>query len=191
MISLIVKACSNKETDESKVTQQSGGDTVIINPTDESGEGTTAQSDTSEPDQSQSPDATTDTTAAPGNTDATSQGGDSGDPSAPIASFQFSDYIGYRTWWDLFNYVYNIQLSDLNDKRIKIIKDYNRFPSDYTPSSGDVVLLPPPGVLDGSIPNTFIPGEAQPVASDATAAPEGGDTNNTVTGEPALITATP
>ena len=187
MISLIVKACSNKETDETKTTQSSGGDAVIINPTDESGDNTSAQPDSSDPDQTQSPDATgnTDTTA---NTDNT-QGNTDGDPSAPIASFQFSDYIGYRTWWDLFNYVYNIQLSDLSDKRIKIIKDYNRFPSDYTPNSGDIVLLPPPGVLDGSIPNTFIPGEAQPVTSESTASSE--ETANTVTGEPALITATP
>ncbi len=191
MISLIVKACSNKGTEESKATQQSGGDAVIINPTDETGD-TSAQPDQSDPGQSPA-DATTEATANTDNTDNTAapQGNPDGDPSAPIASFQFSDYIGYRTWWDLFNYVYNIQLSDLSDKRIQTIKEYNRFPSDYTPNSGDVVLLPPPGVLDGSIPNTFIPGEAQPVTSDAPAETQADQANNTVTGEPALITATP
>lgn len=81
-------------------------------------------------------------------------------PSAPIAKFIFSDYVGYRTWWDLFYYVYGIKLSDLSDPRIQIIKDYNGFASDYTPHSGDLVLLPPEGVLDGSIPNTFVPGTA-------------------------------
>ena len=138
MISLIFKSCS-KKTNESDVTQPSGGETVIINPSDES----------------QPTDSTPASTESTASTTA--------DPSAPIASFQFSDYVGFRTWWDLFNYVYNIKLSDMNDPMIQKIKDYNRFPADYSPSSGDVVLLPPQGVLDGSIPITFIPGEAQAV----------------------------
>ena len=159
MISLILKSCNNKKTSESSSSQSSNGDAVIINPTG----GSTENSGSTD-----NSDGTTDNTKDTGTSDA--------DPSAPIGSFQFSDYIGYRTWWDLFNYVYNIQLSDLKDPRIKKIKEYNRFPDDYSPSSGDTVLLPPPGVLDGSIPITFIPGEAQ--AANSTE--QGSSANGTI-----------
>ena len=78
------------------------------------------------------------------------------DPSYPIGRFQFSEYIGYRTWWDLFNTVYGIDdLANTSDARIQIILDYNGLDNTYTPSAGDSLLLPPVGVLDGTIPVTF------------------------------------
>jgi len=156
IISLIVKSCSDKKpADSSNVSN--GSDAVIIS-SDGSGESTTI--------------ATMDTTQA---SETTAE-----NPSAPIACFKFSDYVGFRTWWDLFHYVYNINLQDLSDPKIQIIKDYNNFPADYTPHSGDVVLLPPEGVLDGSIPNTFTPGEAQPAAGGEDTGDDG------VNGEPAV-----
>ncbi|MBO4762452.1 MAG: hypothetical protein J5499_03400, partial [Lachnospiraceae bacterium] len=82
------------------------------------------------------------------------------DPSAPKGRFVFSEYIGYRSWWDLFNKAYNIQIENESDPRIKIIITYNNLdPEVYkTPNIGDSLLLPPDGVLDGTIPNTFSPG---------------------------------
>jgi hypothetical protein len=88
------------------------------------------------------------------------------DPSYPIGRFQFSDYIGFRTWWDLFNTVYGINdIANTSDPRIQIILDYNGLPATYTPSSGDALLLPPIGVLDGTIPVTFQVGST--ASSDA------------------------
>lgn len=87
------------------------------------------------------------------------------DPSYPIGRFQFSEYIGYRTWWDLFNTVYGIDdLANTSDPRIQIILDYNGLDATYTPSTGDQLLLPPVGVLDGTIPVTF---QAGPTSSSA------------------------
>ncbi len=74
------------------------------------------------------------------------------DPTAPIGVFVFSDYTGYRTWWDLFNNVYNVQLESETDDRVAKIIEYNNLSADYTPHSGDMLLLPPVGVLNGSIP---------------------------------------
>ena len=83
------------------------------------------------------------------------------DPSYPIGRFQFSEYIGYRTWWDLFNTVYGIDdIANTSDPRIQIILNYNGLDASYTPSSGDALLLPPVGVLDGTIPVTFQVGGA-------------------------------
>ncbi|MCQ2516035.1 MAG: hypothetical protein MJ094_04150 [Saccharofermentans sp.] len=80
----------------------------------------------------------------------------SSDPSAPIGMFQFSDNIGYRTWWDLFNNVYGINdIANTSDPRISIIVSYNGLDASYSPNSGDALLLPPVGVLDGTIPVTF------------------------------------
>ena len=154
MISLILKSCNNKKTSESSASS-SNGDAVIINPTGDASDasGDTQNTGSTEPGTSDQSSAT-ETTA-------------NQDPSAPIASFQFSDYVGFRTWWDLFNYVYNIQLSNFNDPRIQKIREYNRLPDDYTPGSGDTILLPPPGVLDGSIPITFIPGETQAAGGES------------------------
>ena len=79
------------------------------------------------------------------------------DPSAPIGYFYFSDYTGYRTWWDVFYYVYNIKIDNNNDPRIAKILEYNKLdPSIYKgPNSGDQLLLPPPGVLSGAIEITW------------------------------------
>lgn len=79
------------------------------------------------------------------------------DASAPIGYFVFSDYTGYRTWWDLFHTVYNIDIENCSDPRIATIITYNKLdPATYTgPNSGDKLLLPPQGVLTGEIPITF------------------------------------
>lgn len=96
------------------------------------------------------------------------------DPSYPIGRFQFSDNIGFRTWWDLFNNVYGINdIANTSDPRIQIIVQYNGLDASYTPSTGDQLLLPPVGVLDGTIPVTFQVG--------ATATSDGGA--NQVSGE--------
>ena len=81
------------------------------------------------------------------------------DKSAPVGVFIFSDSVGYRTWWDLFHYVYKIDLDNESDPRIQTIIKYNaQDPSTYTPHSGDRLLLPPQGVIAGTIPVTFKPG---------------------------------
>ena len=101
------------------------------------------------------------------------------DPSAPIGYFHFQDeYIGYRTWWDLFHQVYGIDdIENESDPRIAVIINYNGLSADYRPSNGDMILLPPVGVLDGTIPVTFqvgatSTGETQaPEETDATEEP--------------------
>jgi len=97
------------------------------------------------------------------------------DPSAPIGTFAFSDYIGYRTWWDLFHQVYPELDAPENtsDARIAAIITYNGLdPATYTPSSGDVLYLPPVGVLDGSIPVTVQIGPASSGTDETTAQAE-------------------
>ncbi|MBP5654488.1 MAG: hypothetical protein J6X33_03140 [Clostridiales bacterium] len=85
------------------------------------------------------------------------------DPSAPIGRFTFSDYTGFRSWWDLFNTVYNYQLENESDPMIKKLIEYNNLdPEVYkTPHTDDSLLLPPKEVLEGTIPNTFSAGGAQ------------------------------
>ena len=78
------------------------------------------------------------------------------DPSAPIGYFLFSDDIGYRTWWDVFYYIYGINIEKNNDPKIAIIISYNKLdPTSYQPSSGDRILLPPKGVITGEIDPTW------------------------------------
>ena len=79
------------------------------------------------------------------------------DASAPIGYFKFSEHIGYRTWWDLFHQVYDIDIENCNDPRIATILTYNKLdPATYSgPNNGDKLLLPPLGVLTGEIPITF------------------------------------
>lgn len=99
------------------------------------------------------------------------------DKSAPIGYYVFSDSIGFRTWWDLFHYVYKIELDNENDPRIQTIIKYNgQDPSTYTPHSGDRLLLPPLGVIAGTIPVTFKPGgsPADAGTGETTAAPDAG-----------------
>ena len=95
------------------------------------------------------------------------------DPSAPIGYFCFSEYIGYRTWWDVFHYVYNIDIKDNSDQRIAKIITYNKLdPSSYSgPNPGDKLLLPPLGVITGEIPMTWNAGGTS----------TGGDTSATTT----------
>ena len=93
------------------------------------------------------------------------------DASAPIGYFAFSDFIGYRTWWDLFHTVYDIDIENCSDPRIATILTYNKLdPATYTgPNSGDKLLLPPLGVLTGEIPITFNAGTStgETTAADA------------------------
>ena len=79
------------------------------------------------------------------------------DPSAPIGYFYFSNHIGFRTWWDVFHYIYKIDIKNNNDPMIAKILEYNKLdPSSYTgPNVGDQLLLPPPEVLSGEIQITF------------------------------------
>ena len=94
------------------------------------------------------------------------------DASAPIGYFVFSDYIGYRTWWDVFHTVYNIDIENCSDPRIATIITYNKLdPATYTgPNPGDRLLLPPLGVITGEIPNTWSAGGATTGGGDATSA---------------------
>lgn len=62
--------------------------------------------------------------------------------STPIGQFAFSDSTGCRTWWDLMKYVYEIDIEDTTDPRIKFIIAYNQRPEDYTPKYGDTIYLP-------------------------------------------------
>ena len=83
------------------------------------------------------------------------------DPSAPIGWFIFSDDIGYRTWWDVFYYVYGINIDKNNDPKIAIIINYNKLdPTSYQPSSGDRILLPPKEVVTGELVPTWNAGTA-------------------------------
>ena len=78
------------------------------------------------------------------------------DASAPIGYFCFSDNIGYRTWWDVFHYIYGIDIEKNNDPKIAIIITYNKLdPTTYQPNSGDQLLLPPKGVITGEINPTW------------------------------------
>ena len=186
MMSIIIKSCSDK----SKETSSASSSLTLPSVT---GDATTPSSDSAPTGDTTDSQATgnTDNTDNTGNTDNTSSSdqtsgtggtainvnGNPDNPSAPIGSFKFSDYIGRRTWWDLFYYVYGVKLSDMNDPMIKKIKQYNNFPDSYTPNSGDTVLLPPQGVLDGTVPNTFIPGGGETTG----AGEEGGDAATTTT----------
>ena len=91
---------------------------------------------------------------------------------APIGYFVFSDYIGYRTWWDVFHYVYGIDIEDSTDPRIAMILTYqynNLDPATYKPNSGDKIVLPPSGIFSGEITTET----AAPAESDAAAADTG------------------
>ncbi|MBO4637005.1 MAG: hypothetical protein J5685_07655 [Clostridiales bacterium] len=101
-------------------------------------------------------------------------------PSAPIGRFHFSTHDGFRTWYDLFRQVYNVEIGSEDDSRVAMIISYNGLPEDYTPSPEDAVLLPPVGVLDGSIDNTFVPGGVSAPAEEGVSGQpqltDGGDT---------------
>lgn len=101
------------------------------------------------------------------------------DPLAPEnGMFYFSDNIGYKSWWDLFNKVYDIQLESESDSRVQILLDYNNyylqlqgqapiFTEGYKPSAGDMVLLPSLEVISGAV--------VIPDMSGATTEPSTGD----------------
>ena len=96
------------------------------------------------------------------------------DPSAPIGYFVFSDYTGFRTWWDVFHYVYGIDIANNSDPKIAIIINYNKLdPTTYTPNSGDHILLPPKEVITGELEDTWSQGTGSSTGeTDATAAGE-------------------
>ena len=96
------------------------------------------------------------------------------DPSAPIGYFVFSDFTGFRTWWDVFHYVYGIDIENNSDPRIAIIITYNKLdPTTYTgPNSGDSLLLPPVEVINGTIENTWSGGTDAGAATGADGAGE-------------------
>ena len=105
------------------------------------------------------------------------------DKSAPIGYFVFSDSVGFRTWWDLFHYVYKIDLDNEQDPRIQTIIKYNaQDPATYTPHSGDRLLLPPLGVIAGTIPVTFKPGGTQNTEAAAGADTGAGETTQATEG---------
>ena len=89
------------------------------------------------------------------------------DPTAPIGVFVFSDNTGYRTWWDLFNKVYGVQIEGDGDRRIEILREYNGAAPDYMPVSGAKIILPPPDVINGVVP---LPGAATTPDTGETAA---------------------
>ena len=98
------------------------------------------------------------------------------DASAPIAYFVFSEDIGYRTWWDVFHYVYGIDIENNKDPRIATIITYNKLdPTSYTPHSGDKLLMPPLGVLTGEIDNTWSAGSASETTDAGTGETTSGD----------------
>ena len=66
----------------------------------------------------------------------------------PIGIYTFSDTTGCRTWWDLFHYVYNLDIESENDSRVTTIKTYNGLDASYQPKPGESVKLPPPSMFD-------------------------------------------
>ncbi len=68
-------------------------------------------------------------------------------PTDPIGVFTFSGKSGCRTWWDLFNRVYNIKIDSESDKRVAFILEYNGKDSSYKPQEGDQIMLPPVAML--------------------------------------------
>jgi hypothetical protein len=102
---------------------------------------TPASSATSQPQESTTPPETTPTATDPNGTEPTTLG------TEPIGVFVFSDFTGYRTWWDLFNQFYNIQITSETDERVTTIKTYNNLPADYVPQPNDEILLPPSSMI--------------------------------------------
>jgi hypothetical protein len=76
---------------------------------------------------------------------------------APVAKFYFSDQTGFRTWWDLFYYAYQLKLSSNTDPRIAIVIKYNGLASDYVPKPGDAVNVPPLSLITGTATATATP----------------------------------
>ena len=69
---------------------------------------------------------------------------------APVEIFYFSDQTGFRTWWDLFYYAYQLKLDSNTDPRIATILKYNGLASDYVPQPGDAVYVPPLSLITGT-----------------------------------------
>ncbi len=95
-------------------------------------------------------------------TTGTTEPGEVTDPSGgtgtdAIGIFEFSDAIGYRTWWDLFYKVYGIKLDSSTDARIATILTYNGKPADYEPKPNDQILLPPTAMITTTTETTAAP----------------------------------
>ena len=89
-------------------------------------------------------------TTVPGSTDTASPTTAAAAAAAPVAVFYFSDQTGFRTWWDVFYYAYQIKLDSNTDPRISTIITYNQKPADYVPKPGDMINLPPLSMLTGT-----------------------------------------
>lgn len=121
IISLAVKQCSSD--DKKKETS------APVSQTTNQAQETTA------------PSETTTGVTDPSGTEPTTPGTD------PIGVFVFSDFTGYRTWWDLLNQFYNVQITSETDERVTTIKEYNNLPADYVPQPNDEILLPPSDMI--------------------------------------------
>lgn len=88
-------------------------------------------------------------TTVPGSTDAAATTA-AAPAVAPVAVFYFSDQTGFRTWWDVFYYAYQIKLDSNTDPRISTIITYNQKSADYVPQPGDKINLPPLSMLTGT-----------------------------------------
>ncbi len=65
----------------------------------------------------------------------------------PIGIYTFSDTTGCRTWWDLFHYVYGLDIESENDPLVTTLKTYNNLDASYQPKAGESVKLPPPSMF--------------------------------------------
>lgn len=115
------------------INQCSGGDPKETDPVQ-----------SSQPSSSQQSETTTTSTSETDPTPPTVPGKE------PIGYFEFSATTGYRTWWDLFYTVYDIDIKKETDPRIQTIISYNELESDYTPQPGDRIMLPPSSMLTSS-----------------------------------------
>jgi len=121
-----VKACNDDKP--AKATTASTSSSAVVDTSADVTESSVDSSATSDPNVSVDPNATTVPPVVSGD----SQG-----------VFVFSENTGYRTWWDLFHTVYNINITEETDPRIATIKTYNNKPAEYVPQPGDSINLPP------------------------------------------------
>ena len=105
------------------------------------------------------------------------------DPAAPIGRFVFSTNIGYRTYRDLLFNVYNIQIEDSSDARIAIITTYNGLDASYLPQAGDILLLPPVEMINGTMAVTTFGSTAAAPTGGVTGEPSIGDSSSSGTGD--------
>ncbi|MBN1775693.1 MAG: hypothetical protein JW817_04425 [Clostridiales bacterium] len=118
--------------------------------------------DDGKPEETKKTEQTTDLTTEPQVTAEPTDPGQTTDPvnipgTEAIGIFEFSDATGYRTWWDLFNKVYEVKIESITDSRIATIISYNNLPADYVPKTGDQILLPPTAMITTPTETTVAP----------------------------------